>query len=536
MQNQTVQHHLKRNEIIITFLFFIVATAIYTFPLITAPHLANRLDSPDGLLNSWILSWNLHQITQDPLNLFDANIFFPEENTLAYSENLITAALLAAPIATITDNPIALFNSVLFVAFALTGISTFVLAFDLTGDRLASITAGILFAFAPFRFAHIPHLQLQLAFGIPLSLFFLRRLIKSSENHFCYALCLALTGIATFGSSLYYFIYLTTITPIVVLSELFHLSRKKRLQAVAWLTASFCIMGAAIAPLTIPYLEKANSGSVRSLAAASQFSASWSEYLSSFSIFHGFLPKANEPLFPGFVAVSLSLFALSKIMRNTTRVWTWVLIGMIGFWLSLGPSYGLFSFLYNHLPPYQALRVPSRAGVLVLLAVAILAAIGLSQLHRRWLRISLLFVAALECLAIPLPMNFSPPTYPDIYKDVEKLGTPGAMVELPLPPASRFQENAIYVYRSIYHRRQIVNGYSGFVPPKYRYIQRRLMQRNFIGSLSMLENEGVRFILAHEARLGPRMVRQIKQAQEQKMLKLISSKGEDRLYIVQASE
>ena len=172
----------------------------------------------------------------------------------------------------------------------------------------------------------------------------------------------------------------------------------------------------------------------------------------------------------------------------------------------------------------------------MLLAVAILAAIGLSQLHRRWLRLSLLFVAALECLAIPLPMNFNPPSYPDIYKDVETLGTPGAMVELPLPPASRFQENAIYVYRSIYHRRQIVNGYSGFVPPKYRYIQRRLMQRNFIGSLSMLENEGVRFILAHEARLGPRMVRQIKQAQEQKILRLISRKGEDHLYIIQSIE
>ena len=150
MQYRTVRNHLKRNEIIIAFLFFIVANAIYTFPLITAPHLANRLDSPDGLLNSWILSWNLHQITEDPLNLFNANIFFPEENTLAYSENLITAALLAAPIATITDNPIALFNSVLFFGFALTGISTFILAFDLTGDRLASITAGILFAFAPF--------------------------------------------------------------------------------------------------------------------------------------------------------------------------------------------------------------------------------------------------------------------------------------------------------------------------------------------------------------------------------------------------
>ena len=52
----------------------------------------------------------------------------------------------------------------------------------------------------------------------------------------------------------------------------------------------------------------------------------------------------------------------------------------------------------------------------------------------------------------------------------------------------------------------------------------------------MLENEGVRFILAHEDRLGPRMVRQIKQAQEQKILRLISRKGEDHLYIIQSIE
>ncbi|HEY7818060.1 MAG TPA: hypothetical protein VIG29_07580, partial [Vicinamibacteria bacterium] len=144
-------------------LFYFALTLALTYPLVLAPRTANRLDSPDALLNSWIVSWNLFQLPRDPLHLFDANIFYPEKGVLALSENLLTGALLASPAALFDASPVFLFNVVLLAGFVTSAYAAFLLAYDLTGSRLPALLAGVLFAFAPYRFAHIPHLQLQLA-------------------------------------------------------------------------------------------------------------------------------------------------------------------------------------------------------------------------------------------------------------------------------------------------------------------------------------------------------------------------------------
>lgn len=524
-------HVVRWKDVLLATAVFSLACAVYTFPLVTAPTRANRLDSPDALLNSWIISWNLHQLRHDPGQLYDTNIFFPETGTLAYSENLVTGALIAAPVALFNDNPIALFNTVLFGAFVLTGVATFVLAYDLTGDRLAAMLAGLVFAFAPYRFAHIPHLQLQLAFGIPLSLFLIRHVVVGAKPRAA-AFGFALSAALTFGSSVYYTVFVATVAPLIALTELAHLDRSKRGAGAVRLALAGAGAVALTLPLAIPYLDKFRGGTVRSLAAASNFSAGWTEYVSSFSWAHGWLPKAAEPLFPGFVALGLAAVALVVRSADAGRKWCWLAVGLIGGALSFGPPLGLFSLLYQIATPYRALRVPSRAGVILLLAVAILAAIGLSRLRSRGLRRALVALAAIECMAAPLPLRFDEPSYPPIYEDVEALRGPGALVELPLPPPERFQDNAIFVYRSISHRRELVNGYSGFIPQSYRRAYRVLMRRNLERGLAAMKDQGVGFVLAHEGRLGPRMQRQIDAARESGTLVLIAERPPDRLYAI----
>ena len=61
-----------RNKLLALLLFLALSLAL-TYPLVLAPRTANRLDSPDARLNSWIVSWNLHQLPRDPLRVFDAN-------------------------------------------------------------------------------------------------------------------------------------------------------------------------------------------------------------------------------------------------------------------------------------------------------------------------------------------------------------------------------------------------------------------------------------------------------------------------------
>ncbi|MGH9392387.1 MAG: hypothetical protein ACRD1Z_22510, partial [Vicinamibacteria bacterium] len=157
-----VNHRLTAKDKLLALVAYFVLTLALTYPLVLRPASANRLDSPDALLNSWIVSWCLHQLPRDPLHLFDANIFYPEKGSLALSENLVTGALLASPATFFSSSPVFLFNVVLLAAFVTSGYAAFVLAHDLTASRLAAALTGILFAFAPYRFAHIPHLQLQL--------------------------------------------------------------------------------------------------------------------------------------------------------------------------------------------------------------------------------------------------------------------------------------------------------------------------------------------------------------------------------------
>jgi hypothetical protein len=506
---------------------FALASLVYTYPLVESPARANRLDSPDALLNSWILSWNLHQLPRDPLHLFDANIFFPEKGVLAYSENLVTGALLAAPLAALTDSPVALYNAVLLLGFVTTAWAAFLLASDVTNDRLAGGLAGILFAFSSFRFAHIPHLQLSLAFGMPLSIYFTRRLLRPG------AAALPLAGLAvsiplTFGSSVYYSVYTATVLPIVALASLRPLAPLDRLRGLRRLAAASVLGSVATLPLVLPYWEKASEGASRTLEEAARFSASGIDFVSSFSRLHPFLPRTEEPLFPGFVAVALAALALLSPKRAGAG--SFFLLGVAGVLLAMGPSAGLFSILYETLPPYRALRVPSRAGALFLLAVAILAAAGLSRIRRQSARIALVGAAAAECFAGPLPLRTEVPELPAIYRSVEALEGDGALVELPLPPPERFQDNALYVYRSIFHRRSLVNGYSGFVPESYHEAHRVLMEGSLMDGLEPMSRRGVRYVLAHEGRLGPRKLREIEAARAEGSLALVAESGSDRLY------
>ncbi len=526
-----VNHRLTARDKLLALVAYFALTLALTYPLVLRPQSANRLDSPDALLNSWIVSWCLYQLPRDPLHLFDANIFYPEKGALALSENLLTGALLASPAALFSSSPVLLFNTVLLAAFVTSAYAAFLLAHDLTACRLAATLAGILFAFAPYRFAHVPHLQLQLAFGIPLSLYFARRILERRPG-LGPVIGLASSIPLTFGSSVYYSIYGATIVPLLVLFELPGVPAGRRLGTFARLGLAAAAGTLMTLPLALPYWNKLSSGMVRSLETASEFEATGVDYVSSFSRLHGFLPKTSEPLFPGFVAIGLAAAALWAPSKERRRARVWIAVAILGVALSLGPSLGLFSILYEVFPPYRALRVPSRAGILFLLAVSMLAALGLRRLKGSAVRVALVALAAAECVSVPLPLRMEAPRLPPIYHRLAAVEGEGALLELPLPPPERFQDNAVYVFRSSTHRRPIVNGYSGFVPEVYRETYEHLRTRPISEGLARLSGQGVRFVLAHEGRLGPRLRRQIAEAEREGILILVGEEAPDRLYRV----
>ena len=149
-------------------LFFILASVMMTWPLILRLRSAVS-DNGDPLLNTWIVNWVQHawSTRQD---LFDAPIFYPSRLSLAYSENLIGIALVTYPLHFLGAPALAVYNVGMILGFALSGYGAYVLARTTTGSLAAGIASGCLFAFVPFRFEHVSHLQIVWAGWLPLFL------------------------------------------------------------------------------------------------------------------------------------------------------------------------------------------------------------------------------------------------------------------------------------------------------------------------------------------------------------------------------
>src|SRR5437870_8174215 len=106
---------------------------VHTWPLaLNLAHLS-RNDNGDAQLNEWILAWVEHQLPRAPSRLFEANIFYPAHDALAFSEPLIVPALIGAPVAWAGGSPVLVYNLVVIAGMALTAFATVVLVETWTG-------------------------------------------------------------------------------------------------------------------------------------------------------------------------------------------------------------------------------------------------------------------------------------------------------------------------------------------------------------------------------------------------------------------
>jgi hypothetical protein len=158
-------------------LVYTIAAVVLTFPLVLS--LTTRLGALQGpgdpYLNLWILGWGLRAWTSDPLSVFDgrvfnANIFFPAEGTLAYSDHFLLQALALSPIYALTGNVVLCYNLLLLASVALSGLAMHLLTREVTGSARGAYLAGLVWACWPYRTAHLLHIQLQALYFMPLAL------------------------------------------------------------------------------------------------------------------------------------------------------------------------------------------------------------------------------------------------------------------------------------------------------------------------------------------------------------------------------
>ena len=69
-----------------------------------------RAERMDSLLHGWIINWTARQLLRAPWQLFQANIFFPHPDALAYTEHMVPEALPVVPVRALTGNPVLTYN------------------------------------------------------------------------------------------------------------------------------------------------------------------------------------------------------------------------------------------------------------------------------------------------------------------------------------------------------------------------------------------------------------------------------------------
>jgi hypothetical protein len=528
-------------------------TLVMTFPALLRLKVAIIGDAVDSLLNCWIIAWDIHKITAlEFRTLFDANIFFPYPNTLAYSEHMLGVALLALPLQLWLKDPLLVYNLSILISFVLTAAGAYFLVRHLTGSGLAAFVAGLLFAFFPWRFSHLTHLQLLSAQWIPLTFLFLHQYRDSGSFRF-----LGWAGlffILQFYSCGYYGLFLGLFVALFLLLG-WRDSPEDRPRRLVQGLFFFLFSLLLLLPGFLPYWKlKRDFGFTRPFDDLIFFSADLLTFISApqenrlwGTVLAG-LQKPEGGLFPGIIPWVLAALGLAAVTvrRTSTPVPEgkgpapqrrprlprfnsptarfYGLMLVFSFLLCLGPViqvngwkifYGPYLLLYKWVPGFDGLRAPARIVVMLHLAVSVLAGWGLAALLQRFRSSRLRGLAAFgitllvlfEAASFPVRMHYRPygQDFPALYHWLARQPEDFALLELPMPTApEEFWREADYVYFSAFHWKKLVNGYSGFFPPGYlRFYAEGMRGFPSRETLKHLRDLGLRCVVVHFDRYDP---------------------------------
>jgi hypothetical protein len=500
----------ERRDAIVAFALSLLLAVALTWPMAARLGSAGRVDSGDGRHGVWNVSWVAHALTTSPTHLFDANIFYPHDNALAFSEANLVAGVLAVPAWLITGgNPYAAYNSVVLLAFAMAALAAYFLARTVGASRFGATIAALVYGYSPYMLAHIPHIQLLMTFGPALSLAVMHRFVTTPTTGRAVALGLTLsvTGLAC----AYYGIFSGLVVSLGILWFAAVDGHWRQWQYWARAVLAAVIVLIVILPFFLPYLSVREEGFARSLDEARLFSTIGRAYLASAVHVHqwmlALLGSWKEVLFPGFQAIVLSIVAIVITARHRTRpqvrvVGYYVVMMVFAFWISLGPDAGLYTLLYHTLPAFSFLRAPARMGIMVTLGVALLSALALtwwrpgSPARQRVFVAVMVLIALVESWAGPLQLQTATPVN-KVYRHLAIL--PEAPVaEFPFyHGAEERHRQTEYMLMSTFHWKPLLNGYSDHFPTDYLMDKPVLTTFPSQDAVAILQDRGVRWVVVH---------------------------------------
>jgi hypothetical protein len=550
---------------------FLGLAVFQTSPLLA--HFGTRLgaEGTDALFHLWILAWDVHALGSRPFGLFDGNVAFPLERSLALTDHFLGALPLFAPVY-LFSNAVAGYNTVVLLSGALSAFGASALAWWWTRRWAPAIVAGTLFGWAPLRLSQTGHLQLLTFFWAPMAFLFLDRFLRARRwrDLGAFALFFWLQVLSSFylgmmltlGVALYVGYH-------VIAVDRSLLGRAMLGRGAAFLAASIVVL----LPFHFAYYEVRRAWEAAwTPGAMAGYSADLQSYLSApalvndlyVALFRPVVPAgAHERLlFPGLILPALVLLGCvggvrgvcQGDVRRARRVFGLILV--VALVLSLGPylvvwgrNTGIplpYLGLYYVIPGWSAMRVPARFAFLALLAAVPLSALGAQFLgervaatrpHAAWRRWAPALVSAalvalflLELGAKPLPLQAVPvgADIPEVYRWLAQ-ARPGPIVEIPVADP---QAEHLYVYFSTVHWLPLVNGRSSYAPSSHDDAKTILSELPGARARQHAAALGLRAVVVHRDRLSREARERWDAAERAGHVRRLAAFGSDVVYEV----
>ena len=526
-----------RRELCGVMLALVTVTVWVTWPL--ASRLASTVYDPVGLsrtvpdyvaqdihLTVWIVGWVARTLVTAPRALFEAPIFHPIHDGIAYSEHMLGAVPITLPAYWVGGSLFA--HELLLVAsFVLSAVGMALLARWWMGSGVGALVAGVFYALAPWRFRQLFAVHLQCVFYLPFVLLFASRYLSLGLRRDLWLAVVTLTLQALCSYSLAYPTF-AAVLPFLIAHALCLRTPSRRGLGMLVGVASAAVL---VSLVSLPYLrvQQAVFPPVSAVAA-------WTpEHLQrAMSARFGTFMHRDGMLYPGSAGLALAacgaLVGLIGAGSTSTRVDSRALLSSLCAFalplviLAFGP-YGdgwaarVVAPVWRIVPGLSLYRSPVRFGFLVALPVAALAGLAAAwlehQARRRWPRhgrriawtLGAGFVLA-ACLQLPSNAVTVRPfpsegRTPAVYDWLAEQACDRAICPvLELPTGADYFADPRYVYWTLRHGHPILNGYSGYAPASYPLVTslaQQLPSEPAVEALAQLT--GVRWIVVHRHHL-----------------------------------
>lgn len=523
----------KRNSII--FLLFVVLTLIFTFPLTGKlfsyfPGFQSTDETYGALWNFWWLkyAWQNHQpdtsctMIAAPFGIDSSGSGYPIWNFINKWLTILTSNIFA-------------YNAEVLIGFLLSAMFMYFLAFYLSQDTVCSVFSAVLYAFCPYHFVrNWQHLGLGQIQWMPLYILALFKLRKNPDSKHVILATIAL--FLVFSFDLYYAYFMLIVTALFVIFLLAK-NRKDKIRVISRLFIAVFLVFLLISPSVYQIFKSRPKYASKEASAHNPFVRPFEDlFAQSARPLSYFLPATVHPLFGQFTEGFLGSPLYGESLTEHTLYLGWLPLILVfvairerrrrreqlpenenfntGFFIFMAFSAWIFSqppwwnifgfklymptfFLYKILPMFRAY---CRFGIVVMLAVAVLAGIGLKFIlgnlgdkkKKNAFAVFAFVLVLFEFWNYPPYKVIDVAQFPAVYDWLKEQPGDFIVAEYPLDAGS---PNEMYKFYQTRHEKKIING---TLPGTYANgVAGTITKLSDFSTAGVLKWLGVKYILVH---------------------------------------